>query len=257
MLQVMRRWLHPSRSVAHLTCLAAAAVLLGACGSSANQSGPSTTSASSPTPSSASSPTPSPTSSPTQSTPTPSPAAGSPPCGPAAARTLAHDARVRVYVAGGQVFGCARGERTRYALGQVTTCLRGALVGPVKAAGVRVAYAVKRCGVDTGTSQVIVRRLDDGRTLAAASATATPLGAESYVTVSSLVLAGDGSAGWITEAGSIVSHRRLTEVHALDSRGTPRVLDSGPGIGPRSLVLVGGSQLRWRDAGRWRTARLA
>ena len=162
---------------------------------------------------------------------------------------------MRVYVTGGQVFGCARGARTRYALGQVTTCLRGALVGPVKAAGVRVAYAVKRCGVDTGTSQVIVRRLDDGRTVAAAPATATPLGAESYVTVSSLVLASDGSVGWITEAGSIVSHRQFTEVHARDSRGA-RVLDSSPGIGPRSLALVG-SQLRWRDAGRWRTARLA
>jgi hypothetical protein len=160
-----------------------------------------------------------------------------------------------VYAAGGQAFGCARGAGTRYALGQVTSCLRGALVGPVKAAGVRIAYAVKRCGVDTGTSQVIVRRLDNGRTVTAAPATATPLGAESYVTVSSLVLAGDGSVGWITQAGSIVSHRRLTEVHSRDSRGA-RLLDSGPGIGPRSLVLVG-SQLRWRDAGRWRTARLA
>ena len=109
--------------------------------------------------------------------------------------------------------------------------------------------------MDTGTSQVIVRRLDDGRTIAAAPATATPLGAESYVTVSSLVLAGDGSVGWITQAGSIVSHRQLTEVHARDSRGA-RVLDSGPGIGPRSLALAG-SQLRWRDAGRSRTAPLA
>ena len=224
-----------------------ATVLLGACGSSAAQSGPSSPSASTPASSSASSPT--------QSTPTPSPAAGQAPCGPRAARTLAQDTRVRVYVIGGQVFGCARGQRSRYALGQVTTCLRGALVGPVKAAGVRVAFAVKRCGVDTGTSQVIVRRLDDGRTISASPATSTPLGAESYVTVSSLVLAGNGSVGWITQAGSIVSHRQFTEVHARDSRGA-RVLDSSPGVAPRSLALTG-SQLRWREAGHWRTARLA
>jgi hypothetical protein len=159
-----------------------------------------------------------------------------------------------VYATSGQVFGCAGGARARYALGQLTTCLRGALVGPVRVAGVRVVYAVKRCGVDTGTSQVLVRRLDSGRTIAALPATATRLGAESYVTVSSLVLAGNGSVGWITQAGSIVGHRRLTEVHARDSQGA-RVLDSGPTIAAGSLALVG-SQLRWRDAGRTRTARL-
>jgi hypothetical protein len=168
---------------------------------------------------------------------------------------LAADARVRVYGTGGQVFGCARGSRTRYPLGQVTSCLRGALVGPVRVAGIRVAYAVKRCGVDTGTSQVIVRRLDDGHMSAAVPATATPLGAESYVTVTALALAPDGSVGWITQGGSIVSHRQLTEVHARDARGA-RVLDSGPGIGPRSLALAG-SQLRWRDAGQRRTVRLS
>jgi hypothetical protein len=167
---------------------------------------------------------------------------------------LAQDLRVRVYATRGQVIGCARATRTRYVLGQVTSCLRGAFVGPVKVSGIRVAYAVKRCGVDTGTSEVIVRRLDDGRSVASMPATATPLGVESYVTVSSLVLAGDGSVGWITQGGSIVSHRQLIEVHARDSRGVRR-LDSGPGIAPRSLTLVR-SQLRWRDAGATRTARL-
>jgi hypothetical protein len=119
---------------------------------------------------------------------------------------------------------------------------------------VRVAYAVKRCGVDTGRSEVLVRRLDTGQVVADRPATSTVLGVESFVSVTALVVAGSGSAGWISQSGSIVSHRELTEVHAFDARGA-RLLDSGSAIGAHSLQLVG-SQLRWRNAGRLRTARL-
>jgi len=215
------------------------AVLLGGCGSSSAQTRSAGSAA-------------------TGSTPTASSGGGSPAggtiCGPSGARTLAADARARVYVAGGRVLGCARGGAARYVLGRSTSCLGGALAGPVAVAGTRVAVAVKRCGVDTGRSEVLVRRLDNGQVLGTQPATSSALGAESYVTVSAIVLARNGAVAWITEAASIVSRRRAIQVHAWAAAGT-RILDSGAAIGARSLRLTG-ALVRWRDGGRLRSARL-
>lgn len=227
-----------SRPRRNRVCLVALAVLLGGCGSSAAQTQPSNATGTGTVSGGGGS--------------GPSPGSASV-CGPAGARTLAADARARVFVASGHVVGCAHGGGT-YVLGRSTSCLGGALAGPVALSGVRVAVALKRCGVDTGRSQVQVRRLDNGQVIGGQAATTSPLGAESYVTVSSIALARNGAVAWITEAASIVSHRRAIQVHASGPAGT-RILDSGPGIGPRSLRLSG-TVLRWRDEGRVRTARL-
>lgn len=152
------------------------------------------------------------------------------------------------------MFGCAHGGSAPLALGRATTCLGGALAGPAAVSGVRVAYALKTCGVDTGRSAVLVRRLDTGQLVEQRPATATVLGPESYVTVSSIVLSPTGAVAWITEAASIISHRRAIQVHAAGPAGT-RILDSGPGIASRSLRLRG-KVLHWLDAGQMRTARL-
>jgi hypothetical protein len=159
-----------------------------------------------------------------------------------------------VYVAAGHVLGCAQGAASPIVLGQSTSCLGGALAGPVAVSGVRVAFGLKRCGVDTGHSSVVVRRLDTGQVVSQRPATQSVLGAESYVTVAAIVLARNGAVAWISEGASIVSRRRAVQVHVSGPSGT-RVVDSGAGIWRRSLRLSG-SVVRWRDRGRLRSARM-
>jgi len=48
--------------------------------------------------------------------------AQAPPCGPAAARTLAGGGSARVYVVGRLVYGCAAGGGRRFALGTTNLC---------------------------------------------------------------------------------------------------------------------------------------
>lgn len=127
-------------------------------------------------------------------------------------------------------------------------------IAPVAVSGTLAGYGSERCGVDTGSSEVVVRRLSDGHTLATEPATTSRLGPESYVSVSALVLAPDGAAAWISVGGSIVGHRRLVEVHALDPRGE-RTLDAGSSIAPTVLRLEGAT-VRWRHGGVWRSARV-
>lgn len=241
MLRAMRR--RSSRCVAHRICLTACAAVLGACGSSSGHA--STSSGSS---GSSGSSTPSTTAS------TPAAPPGKVVCGPAARRTLVADRQARVFVSGRHVFGCARGSAALYDLGRATTCLGGALAGPFALSGVRVAFALKTCGVDTGRSAVRVRRLDTGKVVAQRPATTSALGAEAYVTVSAIVLGRSGSYAWITEAASIVSHRRAIQVHAAGPGGA-RILDAGAAIRPRSLRLSG-KVLRWRDGAQLRSAML-
>lgn len=214
-------------------------MLLGACGSSSAQP-PGSSSSSASTPASTRSTTPS--------------GAGAV-CGPATATTLAADARARVYATGGQVYGCAAAVKRRSLLGSQASCLRAARVGPLALAGMHVAYGLQRCGVDTGRATITVRRLDTGRVLSDRPATTSPVGVESYVSVTAIVVSAHGGVAWITRFGSIVGHRRGTEVHLADAHGE-RMLDSGSGIAAGSLTLKG-TQLRWRDGARWRTARLA
>ncbi len=248
MLRAMRPWLRPRRSVAHRTGVTLVALLVGACGSSAARSGPTGSSSASAPVASASTPS--------SSASTPSSAPPGPPvCGPAGARTLAASSRARVYAVGAQVFGCARGSGKRFAIGSQRTCLRTAFVGPFAVAGVKTAFAVKRCGVDTGTSTIVVRRLDTGRVIGQQPANTSPIGPESSVTVSAIVLGQTGAVAWITQAASIVGHRRATAVHAAGAHGA-RVLDSGSAIDPHSLTLRGG-RVRWRHGASWRSAALA
>jgi hypothetical protein len=151
------------------------------------------------------------------------------------------------------VYGCAG--RRQYLLGQSSACIRSAQVGPVAVEGALAAYALERCGVDTGSSEVIVRSLTNGHQLKAARATTKPVGPESYVTVRSVVIKADGAVAWIALASSLLAHRRDTEVHKSDQHGQ-RLLDSGGGIDPGSLRLHG-SKLTWRDGGGKRSATLS
>ncbi len=120
--------------------------------------------------------------------------------------------------------------------------------------GTTTAYGRESCGIDTGTSEVVVERLTDGRHLRTEAATVNQLAPESYQAVTSLVVKGDGAVAWIAEARSIVRNTIDIEVHRADKRGETE-LDSGRSIDPTSLRLQG-SELTWRAAGSTRSATL-
>lgn len=192
--------------------------------------------------------------SPTSSTAPVATTAGAAACGPSSGQTLLSNRQARVYASGGFVYGCATGAGRSYRLGSVTNCMRSARAAPIRLAGGIVAYGLQRCGVDTGSSQVLVQRLSDGRQLRMLSATTSPRAPESYEQVASLVVRADGAVAWIGVAHSIVRHTQDIEVHRGDRRGS-RELDSGPAVIPGSLRLVG-TTLTWRHGTATRTASL-
>jgi hypothetical protein len=177
------------------------------------------------------------------------------PCGPPAARSLALTRVARVFQQGKIVYGCSVRARHSYRLGSAGFCTNSDRVGPIALAGEVAAYGVQRCGVDTGTAQVVVRRLSDGRVLHTAPATSRVPGAESYQSVASLVVKADGAVGWIGAAHSIIGHGAVIEVHRFDRSGQAQ-LDQGAEVGLRSLRLRG-SQLTWLHSGSTRSASLS
>jgi hypothetical protein len=175
-------------------------------------------------------------------------------CGPAAARTLAASSGARVYVQSGAVYACTPRSARRYRLGSAGRCIGGARVGPAAAAGPVVAYAVTRCGVDTGSATVVVRLLSDGSQLLDHPALTAAPGPESFQSVGSIVVNRGGAAAWIATSNSILSHRRITQVVEATRAGV-RALASGAGIDVRSLRLHG-STLSWSAGGASHSARL-
>jgi hypothetical protein len=177
-------------------------------------------------------------------------------CGPASAKTLLSDGQARVYTSGGSIYGCAnRGRGTSYLLGQGPQTRPGQdRVGKLALAGVEVGYGRSRMGVDTVSAEVVVRRLDNGRTVHEVSATTAPVGPEFFQSVDALVVKPDGAVAWIATGGSIIRHNSKTEVDRIDRRG-PFGLDSGTAIDKQSLRLRR-SELSWRSGGATRSATL-
>jgi hypothetical protein len=176
-------------------------------------------------------------------------AAGQSRCRPPGAHTLAADRTARVFSWHRTVYGCIKATGKRRNLGGAGFCnLPAGRVAPVRLAGDLVAYGVETCGVDTGSSTVVVRNLATGRRLADLPAFMLSLGAESFVSVQALVLRHDGAVGWIAGGQSIVSHGPPSyEVHRFEG-GTSSLLESGTAISPSSLRLAG-SRMTWRDGG--------
>ena len=175
-------------------------------------------------------------------------------CGPAADHTLASSRSARVYTVGRQVYGCAAdGGGRRFVLGNTTLCIHSVVVQAVAVAGRLAAFGAETCGVDTGSTVVRVRRLTDGRTLFAYSATRAP-GPESYTTVSAIVTDQSGDVAWIARSSSIVRHAQSTAVYAAKG-AVVRQLDAGAAIVPGSLRLSG-TTVYWRSGSRRRSAPL-
>jgi hypothetical protein len=176
-------------------------------------------------------------------------------CGRHQGHTLAQSDSARVYSLNNGVYGCAIPNGSVYRLGSASVCQGHGRATPVALAGRLVAYGLETCGIDTGSSVVIVRRLTNGKRLHEDAATTGPVGAESFETVESLVLKPGRSDAWISVTNSVVTHGATIEVHKHDSTGTS-LLDSGLGIDPHSLRLTG-SKLAWRHDGKRRSAILS
>jgi hypothetical protein len=221
----------------------ALAVVLSACGSTTASatSGSSTRSATSG----------STTATATSGSPTPAPAR----CGPARAHSLAGNSLVRVYASGGFVYGCSVRTHRTTRLGRSNRCIAASRAGPAAVAAELTGYGLERCGVDTGTGEVIVRRLSDGRVLRTLDATQGLLRPESYQTVLSVVIKPDGGVAWTARTSSLGGGQAQLEVLAADAGSGARLLDSGARVAPASLSLHD-SRLTWKDDGQIRSATL-
>jgi hypothetical protein len=176
-------------------------------------------------------------------------------CGRHQGHTLVQSASARAYTLNGEVYACAIPNGVVYHLGSASVCVRSQRAGPVAIAGKLVAYGLESCGIDTGSSVVVVRRLTNGKRLRSDPSTTGTIGAESYSTVDSLVVKPNGSDAWIMVENSLGTHKTETEVHAHGTGGAV-VLDSGTGIDPQSLRLAG-SKLTWRHGRHKRSAKLS
>jgi hypothetical protein len=174
-------------------------------------------------------------------------------CAPAGVRIIAVGSRAEVYSRGRTVYGCATGGG-RYRLGGSGLCVNFHVVEAVAITGRLAAYALSRCGVDMSTTQVIVRRLSNGRQLSSDPAVTQITGPESVQSVTSVVVSSTGRAAWIGTSHSIVRHRHASQVLARTATGL-RVLDSGSGIGRNSLRL-NGTRLTWQHGSQTRSATL-
>ncbi len=180
-------------------------------------------------------------------------AATTPACGPRSATTLAQDAEARVFSLPSGVYGCVAGSPARYRLDRASQSPLPPRVAIVRLAGTVAAYGLRVMGVDTGSTTIYVRRLSTGALVAHAPATTTsPV--EAVQAVGSLAVRPDGAVAWIGSAQSIIRHGLVRQVERIDG---PRfaVLDSGAGISPQSLKLVG-STLTWRHGSATRSSTL-
>lgn len=223
--------------------IAAAAILVCACGSSAAQPGTSS-SASGSTSTSASG----------SGSGSTAGTAGDPACGPRGAHTLGGDRQGRVYEVGSSIYACSLHPKRHHLLGHESCLGHGNGIGPVAVHGSDVAFGDRSCGVDTITSSIEVRPLSGGQawyTVPAHSGIGKP---ESFTQVTALVLGPGRAAAWISSTGSIMGRTRVVQVHVCDSRGQ-RTLDAAASIAPASLRLRG-TTLHWRHGGAQRSAPL-
>jgi hypothetical protein len=153
------------------------------------------------------------------------------------------------------VFGCSFAGGRSFRLGNVARSIREARVQPVAIAGNDAAYGLSSFGVDTIGTEVVIRRLTDGKRLRTFPATRAAV-VEGSQSVGSLAARRDGAVAWIGVVRSIVGGREAIEVHAADGHASAdHVLDSGAQIAPGSLRLRG-STLTWRHGAATRHATL-
>lgn len=175
-------------------------------------------------------------------------------CAPAAAKTLRASGAARIYSEGSVLYGCLGPRRTRL----------GTLRGTVPFPATRIVlYALSsgyagidtvQMGVDTFASTVSLVDLRTGATLATAPATTPERRAESFVSVTAMVLDAKGTLAWIGRRSAIGVPHPTYEIHALNAARN-RLLASAEDISPTSLRLHG-ETLSWQAGGHSRSATL-
>ncbi len=151
-------------------------------------------------------------------------------------------------------YGCVYGSRHIYELGTLSDCEDVSLGGcggisRLGLAGTIVAYE-EFMFPPGGAWWVVVRDLRSGRVLRRLPTNA-PGPVNTAGAVEALVVKSDGAVAWIAQAHlptAIRNGPREYELYAADARSESRLLASGPGIGPRSLALVG-STVYWMQEG--------
>ena len=176
-------------------------------------------------------------------------------CGPAGAVTLAASSQARVYRQGLSIYACAPGHGAPYRLGSAGSCINSTRIGAAAAAGPIAAYAATQCGIDTGSTTIVVLDVATRHKLAVLGSYSGPAAAESYEDVGSIVDDRSGHAAWIVSEGSIVAHKKTIEVVRRSGAGV-QVVASGSTIGLASLRLRG-STISWTAGAVRHTAPLA
>jgi hypothetical protein len=154
---------------------------------------------------------------------------------------------------GSELFGCLGGARTLLGGAPGSRPLGSTRVGRYALTPRYAGVATVRMGVDTLAASVSIVDLRAGTTLASAPATTPELRAESFVSVSALVIDRHGTLAWIGSRSAVGAFTPIYEVHTLTSAGSDRLLASSTAVAPRSLRLRDAT-LSWRQRGRRRTA---
>jgi hypothetical protein len=175
-------------------------------------------------------------------------------CVPSAGKTLLTSGPARLYSQGAQLYGCLGSRRTRL----------GALRGTVPFPATRIVlYALSSrfagidnadMGVDTFSSTVALFDLRSGARIATAAATTPERRAESFLTVTSMVVDVKGTLAWIGQRSAIGVTTPTLEVHALNAAHN-RLLASAADISPKSLRLHG-ETLTWQAGGHTKSTTL-
>jgi hypothetical protein len=177
-----------------------------------------------------------------------------PACRPPGSRTLAADARVRVYSLAGStafqasVHACLLSNRRTVALG--VRGLPQVRIGPLALSGTLLAYASRTIGIDTSSASVSELDLAASRPLlSSAPAASPPTRPESFTSVTDLQITARGSVAWIARTSGVLQPVPIFEVREQLRARAPRLLARGAAVRPGSLRLQHG-RVGWIEGSR-------
>jgi hypothetical protein len=166
-------------------------------------------------------------------------------CTPAGASVLENSGAAQLYSSGGDLYGCAGARTTRLGVLSVGGHFAQTRVAHYALAGHYAGIDLADMGIDTFSSQVSVYDLDSGRRTATAPATSPENRAESFITVSSLVIDPAGTLAWVGRRSAVGAFTPIYEVRTLGA-SRDRLLDTSTRIEASSLALRGHA-LSWLD----------
>lgn len=183
-----------------------------------------------------------------------------PACRPPGSRTIAADARVRVYSLAGSTplqssaYACLLSRGRTIALG--VRGLPQVRVGPVALSGTLLAYAARTIGIDTSSASVSELDLAASHPLlSSAPAASPPTRPESFTSVTDLQITARGSIAWISRSSGIQQPVPVFEVREQLRSQPARLLARGAAVRPGSLRLLRG-RVGWMDGTRAASAPL-